>query len=148
MPEFEVCEGSGKLTEDDRNVIISRIHSLLYWVGEEIPQDFPIGERRINLRDTVFNYISKESPTEEERIDALALADFLAEQAQKMEDNIELGDISRQEACELMNEARALLRAVDALRYSKGSDADIKKLYLMKRVDDIQRWNRFVNKFK
>ncbi len=144
----DACSGPGVLTSGDRGKIISRIHSLLFWVGEIIPQEIQIEDRTVKLRDVVFNYLIAENPTEEERKDAEVLAVLLDKHVKEVETEILRGDIGRAEACELMNEARSYLRAVDELRASKGDEAELKRHDLMNRVEDARRWQQFVDKVR
>jgi hypothetical protein len=149
MPEkWEVCEGSPSLTPEDRAKIVSRIHSLLFWVGELIPQEISLEGRTVPLRDVVFHYIMSDEPTDRERKEAAALAHMLEELVKEMEEEIKHGDVTRAKACELMNEARSYLRAVDELRTASGKDAELKRHSLMTRVEDARRWKRFVEKVR
>ncbi len=148
MHAQDVCEGPPALTSEDRAKIVSRIHSLFYWVGEMIPQEIELEHRRVPLRDVVFNYIMSDSPSEDDRKDAEALARLLDRSVKDMEEEIKHGDLTRAEACELMNEARSYLRAADELRNATGEEADVKRHALMKRVDDARRWKRFIDKVR
>lgn len=145
---WDVCEGSAALTSEDRAKIISRIHSLLYWVGEMIPQEIKLENRTVPLRDVVFRYIMSDSPTEQEVKEAATLAHMLDELVKDMEEEIKHGDVTRARACELMNEARSYLRAVDELRNASGKEAEIQRHTLMNRVEDARRWKRFVEKVR
>lgn len=145
MPDYkDVCSGPSTLSHDDRAKIVSRIHSLLYWVGEMIPQEIVVDGRTVLLRDAVFNYLMSEDPAPEVRKDAELLATFLEAKEKELEMEIKVDDINRSEACELMNEARSYLRAVDELRHSKGEEGEIKRHDLMKRVEDAKRWHKFM----
>jgi len=144
----DVCEGTAALTKEDRARIVSRIHSLLFWVGEMIPQEIDMEGRSIPLRDVVFRYIMSDSPSDEERKEAARLAFMLDQHVGEMEEEIKHGDLTRARACELMNEARAYLRAVDELRSASGQEAEIKRHALMNKVDDARRWKRFVEKVR
>ncbi len=144
----DVCTGPSVLTAEDRTKIVSRIHSLLFWVGEMIPQEITVDSRSISLRDVVFRYIMSESPSDQERRDAAQLADMLDQRVKDMEEEIKHGDVDRARACELMNEARSYLRAVDELRNATGKDAEVKRHALMKRVEDARRWKRFIEKVR
>ncbi len=149
MPDYkDVCSGSGILSSEDRGKIISRIHSMLFWVGEIIPQEIKIEDRTVQLRDVVFNYLIKENPTKEERKDAEVLAELLDKHVKEIEAEIRRGDANRADACELMNEARSYLRAVDELRTSKGDEMEIKMHGLIQRVEDARRWQHFVDMVK
>ncbi|MBI0582999.1 MAG: hypothetical protein ISF22_02095 [Methanomassiliicoccus sp.] len=144
----DVCEGTSALTAEDRGRIISRIHSLLFWVGEMIPQEITIEDRSVRLRDTVYHYITNDAPTEQEQEDAAVLAELLDRHVREIEADIKHGDVSRQQACDLMNEARSILRAVDELRNARGEAAEIKRQDLMKRIEDVRRWQRFVDQVR
>jgi len=145
---IDLCKGNAPLGPRDRSLIISRIHSLLYWLGARIPQQIEVEGEKINLRDIVFNYITKDEHTPKERQQALALADLLAREEKKLEESIITEDLSRKQACELCQEARMLLRAVDELRSSPPEEADVKKDELLKKVSDAKRWDKFVKRLK
>jgi hypothetical protein len=149
MPESrDVCTGPPVLSSEDRAKIVSRIHSLLFWVGEVIPQEVKLDGRTVPLRDTVYNYLTEEDPSPEARRDAEVLAELLDKHVEELEKDIQRGDLSRAEACEMMNEARTYLRAVDELRTAKGEEAEFKRHDLMKRVEDAKRWQHFVKEVK
>jgi hypothetical protein len=94
MPDLksasEVCTGPSALSHDDRLKIISRIHSMLFWLGETIPQSIKLEGRTVPLHDVVFNYLIKDSHTPDEKKDAEVLAEMLDSKAK------EIGMISRQ----------------------------------------------------
>ncbi len=149
MPDVkDVCQGPPRLSREDRDKIVSRIHSLLFWVGEVIPQDIVVGDRKVNLRDIVFDYIVRDSHTEEERREAETLARLLDDKIKEMEREIKHGDVTRAKACGLMNEARSLLRAVDELRSTSEKDDQIKYRELMGKVEDAKRWQEFLKEVR
>ncbi len=145
MPELQdVCSGPERLSREERERIAARIHSLLFWVGEVIPQEVEVGGRTVKLRDIVFDHLTRDVHTEEERQASEALARLLDERIRSLEREIKHGDVTRSEACGLMNEARSLLRAVDELRSSSHEEGQIKRRELMGRVDDARRWQDFL----
>lgn len=143
---IDLCEGNSPLTASDRSLLIARIHSLLNWCGERIPDHIVIGGKVVDLREIVFNYLTKDDHTEEEKRQADALANLLINEEQQLEEAIKAKDTGRQQACLLTHEARSLLRAVDELRSSTGIEAEIKKIVLMKKVEDAKRWHEFMKK--
>jgi len=149
MPDVkDVCQGPPRLSREDRDKIVSRIHSLLFWVGEVIPQDIVVGDRKVNLRDIVFDYIVRDSHTEEERREAETLDRLLDDKIKEMEREIKHGDVTRAKACGLMNEARSLMRAVDELRSTSEKDDQIKYRELMGKVEDAKRWQEFLKEVR
>ena len=145
MPEYkDVCAGPETLTREDRLKIIARIHSLLYWVGEIIPQEIVLEGRTVPLRAAVFNYLITDEPTAEQKKDAEVLGEMLDAKVREIESEIRTGDVGRSEACDLMNEARAFLRAVDELRNAEGEEGELRRHDLMKKIEDAKRWQHFV----
>jgi hypothetical protein len=132
------------LTTDDRIKIIGRIHSLLYWVGEFIPDEIEIDGKMILLRDTIFELISDPEPSPEKLGSAYALADRLDQEARRLEKRLRSGDISVENAHMILDEILGLMRAVDDLRHLKGEQADQERKLLMDKVNDERRWMAFV----
>ncbi len=137
---------TSKPTPEERRRILARIHSLFYWVGVLVPEEELIEDTRIPLRDIVYNFISKENPTEEEIQGALALAKVLEKKAHELEEKIKEGDITKAEARKLFEETAGLLRAVDDLRHAKGDVLEVRTKALMAKIDDEKRWLEFVKK--
>ena len=145
---IDLCKGSSPLSPSDRSRIISRIHSLLNWVGELLPQQIEIEGRSIDLRDVVYDYLIKDDHTPGEKQQALALADMLLTEETRLEGEIRTEDLDRQHACEICHEARMLLRAVDELRVAPCEEVEVRKLGLLKKVEDAKRWDKFVKRLK
>ncbi|MBC7108124.1 MAG: hypothetical protein H5T41_04980 [Methanomassiliicoccales archaeon] len=137
-----------KLTPEERARVLSRLHSLLYWVGVLIPEEELIDDQRIPLRDVVYDFTSKEEPTDDEVRGALALAHLLEEKAKVLEEKLQTEELTRLKARKLYEEIAGLLRAVADLRHSKSQDFEIKAKALMSKVDDERRWLEFIEKIK
>jgi hypothetical protein len=140
--------GSEDLSESERKAIISRIHSLIFWVGKFIPQHEIVEGKGIDLRDVIFQLISKENPSPEEIQGARDLADMLEKKARELEKQIKDDEITRANAYQMLDEICGLLRAVDDLRNSHGEMAAYKKTALMSKVNDERRWLQFVDQIK
>jgi hypothetical protein len=132
------------LTEEDRRKILSRIHSLLFWLGKFIPEEELLEGEKVPLRDVIFRYIMKENPSPEEVQGALDLADALEMKARQLEKQLQEGRLTRGEAHVILDEICGLLRAVDDIRRSRGANAPIKMKAMMNRVQDERRWLSFV----
>lgn len=136
------------LTTDDRNKIIGRIHSLMYWVGEFVPDVMMIDGRNIMLRDTIFEFISDPDPGPEKLESAYALAERLDLESRRLEKQLKSGDITVENAHMILDEILGLMRAVDELRHLKGEEAEYEKKALMDKVNDERRWLSFVKLVK
>ncbi len=132
------------LTEDDRAKIISRVHSLLYWLGKFIPDDEIIEGHDVRLRELIYSYLSNPTPTPEEVEGALALAEVLDKKAKTLEEDLRIRKMSKGQAHVLLDEICGLLRAVADIRRAKGPAAQLKAQMLMSRVRDERRWLEFV----
>jgi hypothetical protein len=141
-------DSSQKLSDGERKAIISRIHSMLFWVGKFIPQHEIIEGRNVDLRDLTFKFVSKEHPSQEEIQSAKELADILENKARELELQIKEHEVSKANAYEMLDEICGLLRAVDDLRNSHGDMAMYKKKALMEKVNDEKRWLQFVDELK
>jgi hypothetical protein len=149
MPEAETeGYGSERLSEGERRAIISRIHSLLYWVGMFVPQIETVNGLQVDLRDVVYKFVSKDNPTLEEVQGAKDLSDLLEKKARELELQIRESDMTRVHAYHLMDEICGLLRAVDELRFSHGRTARYKMTALMAKVNDEKRWLQFVEQLR
>jgi beta-phosphoglucomutase-like phosphatase (HAD superfamily) len=105
----------GILTEDERARIIKRLHSMLSWVGSIIPDKEMISGEPVDLRKTISELIRKSELTKEDLKNARILAKGISERERDLEGTIVHGDITEEEALELLDEARGLLRATEEL---------------------------------
>jgi hypothetical protein len=148
VEDEEEGNGSDRLSESERRIIISRIHSLLFWVGKFIPQHEIVEGRQIDLRDVIFQFISKETPSPDEIQGAKDLADILERNARGLEKQIKEHEVTRANAYQMLDEICGLLRAVDELRNSHGDLAKYQKTALMAKVSDEKRWLQFIDQLK
>ena len=139
----------GILTEDERRRIIKRLHSMLSWVGSSVPEREIIQGRHIDLRKMVVELISKPRLTREDLEKARVLAEGIAERERYLEEVIIHGDITEEEALQLLEEARGLLRAIEELRNIQERKKALEtKETLLSKVDDEKRWKEFLDKLK
>jgi RNA processing factor Prp31 len=139
----------GILTKDERKRIIKRLHTILSWVGSQIPEKNDICGEHFNLRETVMDLVLKEELTKEDIECAKLLAQDLIKDEKDLEEEIIGGDITEEEALELLKEARGLLRAIRELENLEDRAKKIEaKDTLLNKVDDELRWKHFIDKLK
>ncbi|OPX61230.1 MAG: hypothetical protein A4E30_00982 [Methanomassiliicoccales archaeon PtaB.Bin215] len=136
------------LTPQERKKILSRIHSLLFWVGENVPDTEELDGRKVPLRDVVFRFITEQQPSEDTVLSAHELARALESKARSLEKDLRLQPMERETAYRVMHEALGLLRAVDELRDLKLEDRNVKARELMTKVSDEKRWLTFLQKVR
>ncbi len=139
----------GILSEDERARIIKRLHSMLSWVGSIIPDKEVISGEPVDLRTAISELIRKSELSREDLEKARILAKGISERERDLEGTIVHGDITEEQALELLEEARGLLRAVEELSNIQERGKAIKiKEELLGKVDDEKRWKKFIDKIK
>lgn len=136
------------LTPEERNRILSRFHSLLFWVGENVPDTEELDGQKVPLRDVVFRFITEEQPSEDTVRSAHELARSLESKARSLEKDLRLEPMERETAYRVMHEALGLLRAVDELRDLKLEERNVRARELMSKVSDEKRWLSFLQKVR
>ena len=141
------CHG-GCITSEERKKILSRFNSLLFWVGETIPDLVMVDGEEVPLRDVVFQFITIPCPSDDTIRAAHELASLLERKAKAMQEDLTLKKVERENAYDMMHEALGLLRAVDQLRNVKRDECQLQAKALMARVNDERRWLEFVRSVK
>jgi len=137
------------LSSEDRAKMISRIHSLVYWVGMLIPERELLEGSEIDLREVVYNLTSKEKLTVEDVQEVNDLIAHLREKDRDLEAQLSHDSMSRDTAKGILEEICGLLRAIDELRSVENAErAEFKKKALLSRVEDAKRWQKFVESIK
>ena len=136
------------LTPEERQKILGRFHSLLYWVGELVPELEVLEGREVPLKEVVFRFITEQFPSEETVQAARGLSRMLEAKARTLERALRTQDLERERAYRMMHEALGLLRAVDELRDVVPADREVKARSLVARVSDERRWLEFVRNVK
>ncbi len=152
IPEVELLplvDMDGILEEEERRRIIKRLHSMLAWVGSVIPVKEIIRGKQIDLRRTIKELITKPVLSRDDIEKARILAKGIAERERYIEEVIIHGDITEEQAIQLLEEARGLLRAMEDLKgiREKGKAIEAKEI-LLKKVDDEKRWKQFLDGIK
>ena len=123
--------------------------TVLSWVGSSIPEDEVIAGKHLDLRKAVSELITKPELAPQDIEKALRLARAIGKRERYLEKVIISGNITEEQALELLEEARGLLRAMDELENIGERSIIIgKKDVLMGKVDDEKRWKDFLDRMK
>ncbi len=145
----ETVDGRNLLTSDERSKMISRIHSLVYWVGMLIPEHALLGNSEIDLREVVYNLTSKEKLSAEDVREVNDLIEQLKKRERDLEEQLSRDQMTRDAAKGMLEEICGLLRAIDELRSAENPQgAEFRKKALMNKVEDAKRWQKFVDSIK
>lgn len=144
-PKKDTIDARRLLTEEERAKMLSRIHSLVYWVGMLIPEHELLGGSEIDLREVVYNLTTKEHLTDDEVAEVHELIELLRTKERSLERRLAHDPVTTSTAKDLLSEICGLLRAIDELRETESQEhAEFSKQEVMKRVEDAKRWQRFL----
>ena len=133
------------LTGDERSKMLSRIHSLVYWVGMLIPEHEILGGSEVDLRETVYDLTTKETLTPEDTARVNKLIGQLRKKESDLEKSLEHDKMTLDAAKGMLEEVCGLLRAIDDLKSVESPEkAEFWKKELMTRVEEAKRWQKFV----
>lgn len=142
-------DGRRLLTPDERERMIATIHSMVFWVGVLIPEWEVVGDREVELRETVFRLSTKENLTDEDIRRMDALVDMLKVRERELEGRLAQDEMTVDAAKALMEEIRGLLKAIDDLRSAETDEhASVNKEEVMARVKDAKRWKDFIDQIR
>lgn len=145
----DVLDASRLLTAEDRARMLSRIHSLVYWVGMLVPEQELLGDSKVDLRETVFKLTTKDSLTAEDMEAADELVRLLRAKERELEKKLTHDPMTVDTANGLLEEICGLLKAMDDLRAAESPDAaQVRKRELMARIEDAKRWQKFVEEIR
>jgi hypothetical protein len=137
-------EGGKRLTDEERHRILARLHATLAWVGERIPEEVVIDGRHLELSRVVKRFIFDDYIDEHEQACANWLIDKLEERADDLEEELLVGDLTRDEAEAILRRTVGILRAIDELKNLDDDDEwEDRHLAMMEEVDDVRRWQEF-----
>lgn len=144
-PVEELVDARRLLTDDERATLLSRVHSLVYWVGMLIPEHELLGGSEIDLREVVYNLTTKDQLTNDEVAQVNELIRLIKERERLLETRLSHDPMTLDTAKAMVEETCGLLRAIDELRTVETKEkAEFRKADVISRLDDARRWQKFV----
>ena len=105
-------ENGAKITDNQRNVLLNRLHRPLFWVGEHIPEEIEIKGKNVKLHEIIWEIINKTSFSRKDIEDIEVFLSLLREKEHEYEGALEHNDISSGEAKNLFNQTAGIMRAI------------------------------------
>ncbi len=125
--------------------MLSRIHSLVYWVGMLIPEHEVLGGTEVDLREIVFDLTTKDKLTSQDTTKVNRLIDQIRKRESELEKKLEHDKLTLDAAKGMLEEICGLLRAMDELKSVDSPEkAEFSKKDLMNKVEAAKRWQKFV----
>jgi hypothetical protein len=141
--------GKGKLTKEDRERLLSKLHRLLVFIGCEIPFKVTLEGKTVPLNELVWGIMTHQGTLTLEEFAAVEeLHHEIEEKIREEELVIKSANISEAEARELYVEACGLIRAALALRdiEQRRKLHDYSEVEASAKVDAEKRWLEFLKK--
>jgi hypothetical protein len=100
------------ISDNERNMLLNRLHRPLFWVGENIPREVEIEGKKVKLHEIIWEIVNKTRFSEADIKNIDYLLSLLKEKEHESERAIEHDDISYEEARNLFNETAGIMRAI------------------------------------
>jgi len=137
------------LTEEEREKILDRTHSLFVWAGHFVPEKEILDGIEVDLRNLVYILRTKKGITEEDREMAHALIRKLGERKRELEARLAHDQITLKLANDLLDEIGGIVKAISALHDVEFSDQlEADKQAIIDRIEDERRWLHYLEKIK
>ena len=143
--------GKGKLTKEDREKLLSKLHRLLVFIGCEIPFEVKLEGKTVPLHELVWRIMTHHGTLTQEEFAAVdELHHEIEEKIREEELEIKSANISETEARELYVEACGLIRASVELRDIEKRDMlhDYSEVAASAKVDAEKRWLEYLKKIR
>ena len=140
------AEGQPLITPEERKKLELRLHRMLVWVGVMTPFEFEIGGNKVPLHEIVWDLLSKDCLTEEEKESVRKLIWKLTAHEKADEEILHKNALTRDEAKSIFREAAGLLRAIMSLKSLVGEKeyCNVRSTASRRRVEDARYWLGFL----
>jgi hypothetical protein len=134
------------ITPEERRRLELRLHRMLVWVGVLTPFEFEIGGQKVPLHEIVWDLLSKECLTEEEKESVRKLLWKLMAHEKADEEILHNNALTQDEAKKIFREASGLLRAIMSLKSMVGEKeyCNLRSTASRRRVEDAKYWLGFL----
>ena len=164
------------LTEHERAQLLANLHRTLVWVGVQDPDKFEIdpdllreemekiqikpsdlppevhpAKGVIDLRHLIWRMIHEKDLTDKEETEIKELIRLLKARETCDEERLKEARLTREEAHQLFEETAAVIRTLMDLKEileKKEHKTDLGREVVKKKVNDVKRWNAFVDEMK
>lgn len=137
------------LTEEERQRILDRAHSVFSWVGNLIPDKEKFDNTEIELRNVIFKLRTKKGITDDDRELARLLIEKIRVRKTELENRLKNDRMTLAVAKKLLDEISGLVKAINDLHdVELSDDLFMRKSAIMNRIDDEKRWQKYLKRLK
>jgi len=169
-------ESADLLTDRERDQLLANLHRTLVWVGVQDPDKIEIdpdllkeemakyqispadlppevhpATGTVDLRHLIWRLIHLSELSEKEEMEVRELIGFLKEKEAADEGKLKEARLTREEAHRIYEETAAVIRSLLDLREilaKKEHKTDVRREVIKKKVNDVKRWNAFVDEME
>jgi Family of unknown function (DUF5788) len=140
------AEGQRLITPEERRDLELRLHRMLVWVGVMTPFEFELGGKKVPLHEIVWDLLSKDCLTEEEKESIRKLLWKLMAHEKADEEILHNNALTQDQAKKIFREAAGLLRAIMSLKSLVGEKeyCNLRSTASRRRVEDAKYWLGFL----
>jgi hypothetical protein len=134
------------ITPEERKKLELRLHRMLVWVGVMTPFEFELGGQKVPLHEIVWDLLSKECLTEEEKEYVRKLIWKLMAHEKADEEILHKNALTQDEAKKIFQEAAGLMRAIMSLKSLVGAKefCRFRSTASRRRLEDAKYWLGFL----
>jgi hypothetical protein len=137
------------LTDEERQRILDRAHSVFSWVGNLIPDKEKFDNTEIELRNVIFKLRTKKGITDDDRELARLLIQKIKGRKSDLENRLKNDKMTLSAAKKLLDEISGLVKALNDLHDVELSDELIeRKSAIFNRINDEKRWQKYLKRIK
>jgi len=137
------------LTDEERQRILDRAHSVFSWVGNLIPDKEKFDNTEIELRNVIFKLRTKKGITDDDRELARLLIQKIKGRKSDLENRLKNDKMTLSAAKKLLDEISGLVKALNNLHDVELSDELIeRKSAIFNRINDEKRWQKYLKRIK
>jgi hypothetical protein len=175
-PDPEAAAPADLLTEHERAQLLANLHRTLVWVGVQDPDKFEIDpdllreemeksqikpsdlppevhpvKGVVDLRHLIWRLIHEKDLSDKEETEIKELIRLLKARETQDEERLKEERLTGEEAHQLYEETAAVIRTLMDLKEileKKEHKTDVGREVVKKKVNDVKRWNAFVDEMK
>ena len=134
------------ISDEERQRLISKLHRLLVWVGEPLPDQMIIDGETIRVHEVVWSCIHKKEFTIQEKVRFEELISLLEKKEKYYEEILQRKNVTREDAKKLYHEIACILRAIMDIRECREGKVKLKESrdQLEYETKDAKRWISFL----
>jgi|AGTN01.2.fsa_nt_gi hypothetical protein len=139
-------DGQRLITPEERRKLELRLHRMLVWVGVMTPFEFELNGQKVPLHEIVWDLMSKDCLTDEEKENVQKLIWKLSTHEKADEEALHNNALTCEEAKKLVREASGLLRAIMSLKSLVGEKeyCNLRSTASRRRIEDAKYWLGFL----